>query len=103
MNKTRYDQYDALIGDGRAGEEATSFEGGVHVRTCRCTPYLTCVLETAGGGRFGGGAGAVEPAGVHCPQSAPGRAVRRPTAVAVGRRVWRTGAGVGWCRTPELV
>ena len=36
-------QYDALIGDGGAGEEAPSCEGGVHMRTCRCTPHLTCV------------------------------------------------------------
>ena len=32
-------QYDALIGDGRAGVEAPSCERGVHVRTCRCTPH----------------------------------------------------------------
>ena len=37
-------QYDALIGDGRAGVEAPSCERGVHVRTCRCTPHLTCVF-----------------------------------------------------------
>ena len=42
-------QYDALIGDGRAGEEAPSFEGGVHVRTCRCTPHLTCVSLSSNG------------------------------------------------------
>ena len=36
-------QYDALIGDRRAGEEAPSCEGGVHMRTCRCTLHLTCV------------------------------------------------------------
>ena len=36
-------QYDALIGDGRAGVEAPSCKRGVHVRTCRCTPHLTCV------------------------------------------------------------
>ena len=36
-------QYDALIGDWRAGEEARSCERDVHVRTCRCTPHLTCV------------------------------------------------------------
>ena len=45
----RYNQYDALIGDGRAGEEAQSFEEGVHVRTCRCTPYLTCVKHLSNG------------------------------------------------------
>ena len=28
-----YNQYDALIGDGRAGEEAPSFEGVAHVQT----------------------------------------------------------------------
>ena len=44
-----YNQYDALIGDGRAGEEAPSFEGGVHVRTCRCTPHLTCVSLSSNG------------------------------------------------------
>ena len=42
-------QYDALIGDGRAGEEAPSFEGGVHVRTCRCTPPQTCVKHLSNG------------------------------------------------------
>ena len=42
-------QYDALIGDGRAGEEVPSFEGGVHVRTCRCTPHLTCVSLSSNG------------------------------------------------------
>ena len=42
-------QYDALIGDGRAGEEAPSFEGGVHVRTCRCTLHLTCVSLSSNG------------------------------------------------------
>ena len=36
-------QYDALIGDGRAGVEAPSCKRGVHVRTCRCSPHLTCV------------------------------------------------------------
>ena len=44
-----YDQYDALIGDGRAGEEAPLFEGGVHVRTCRCTPPQTCVTHLTNG------------------------------------------------------
>ena len=42
-------QYDALIGDGRAGEEAPSCERGVHVRTCRCTPHLTCVSLSSNG------------------------------------------------------
>ena len=42
-------QYDALIGDERAGEEAPSFEGGVHVHTCRCTPHLTCVSLSSNG------------------------------------------------------
>ena len=37
-----YNQYDALIGDRRAGVEAPSCIRGVHVRTCRCTPHLTC-------------------------------------------------------------
>ena len=41
-------QYDALIGDGRAGEEAPSCEGGVHVRT-RCTPPQTCVKRISNG------------------------------------------------------
>ena len=36
-----YHQYDALIGDRRAGVEAPSCEKGVHVRTYRCTPHLT--------------------------------------------------------------
>ena len=39
----RLNQYDALIGDGRAGEEAPSCEGSVHMRTYRCTPHLTSV------------------------------------------------------------
>ena len=42
-------QYDALIGDGRAGVEAPSCERGVHVRTCRCTPHLTCVSVLSNG------------------------------------------------------
>ena len=42
-------QYDALICDGRAGEGAPSFEGGVHMRTCRCTPHLTCVSLSSNG------------------------------------------------------
>ena len=42
-------QYDALIGDGRAGEEAPSCERGVHVRTCRCTPHLTCASLSSNG------------------------------------------------------
>ena len=42
-------QYDALIGDGRAGVEAPSCERGVHVRTCRCTPHLTCVSLLSNG------------------------------------------------------
>ena len=42
-------QYDALIGDGQAGEEAPSFEGGVHMRTCRCTPHLNCVSLSSNG------------------------------------------------------
>ena len=48
-DKTNTNQYDALIGDGRAGEEAPSFEGGVHVRTCRCTPPQTCVKQLFNG------------------------------------------------------
>ena len=47
------DQYDALIGDGRAGEEAPSCEGGVHVRTCRCTTHLTCVSPSSNGSLAG--------------------------------------------------
>ena len=42
-------QHDALIGDGRAGVEAPSCERGVHVRTCRCTPHLTCVSLLSNG------------------------------------------------------
>ena len=42
-------QYDASIGDGRAGVEAPSCERGVHVRTCRCTPHLTCVSLLSNG------------------------------------------------------
>ena len=42
-------QYDALIGDGRAGVEAPSCERGVHVRTCRCTPHLTRVSLLSNG------------------------------------------------------
>ena len=42
-------QYDALIGDRRAGVEAPSCERGVHVRTCRCTPHLTCVSLLSNG------------------------------------------------------
>ena len=42
-------QYDALIGDGRAGVEAPSCKKGVHVRTCRCTPHLTCVSLLSNG------------------------------------------------------
>ena len=38
-----------MIGDGRAGEEAPSCEGGVHMRTCRCTPYLTCISLSSNG------------------------------------------------------
>ena len=44
-----YNQYDALIGDGRACVEAPSCERGVHVRTCRCTPHLTCVRLLSNG------------------------------------------------------
>ena len=44
-----YHQYDALIGDGRAGVEAPSCERGVHVRTCRYTPHLTCVSLLSNG------------------------------------------------------
>ena len=46
---TIYNQYDALIGDGRAGVEAPSCERSVHVRTCRCTPHLTCVSLLSNG------------------------------------------------------
>ena len=42
-------QYDALIGDGRAGVEAPSCKRGVHVRTCRFTPHLTCVSLLSNG------------------------------------------------------
>ena len=45
----KVNQYDALIGDGRAGVEAPSCERGVHVRTCRCTPHLTCVSVLSNG------------------------------------------------------
>ena len=44
-----YYQYDALIGDGRAGVEAPSCERGVHVRTCRCTSHLACVSLLSNG------------------------------------------------------
>ena len=44
-----YNQYGALIGDGRAGAEAPSCERGVHVRTCRCTPHLTCESLSSNG------------------------------------------------------
>ena len=49
FNLTVIYQYDALIGDGRAGVEAPSCERGVHVRTCRCTPHLTCVSLLSNG------------------------------------------------------
>ena len=42
-------QYDALLGDGRAGVAAPSCERCVHVRTCRCTPHLTCVSLLSNG------------------------------------------------------
>ena len=44
-----YNQYDAFIGDGRAGAEAPSCDRGVHVRTCRCTPHLTCASLSSNG------------------------------------------------------